>query len=70
MQLVAFLAMLLIFYAVVSCPEGDGQQGICKYKQELTLSGTLVMLSLIGVRYTQKSGRKKKNNLQSVSDDK
>ena len=60
MQVVGFIAMLVIFYAVVACPSTADPEGICRYKQELTLTGAMVMLSLIGVRYGQKSKKKRK----------
>ena len=60
MQVVGFVAMLVIFYAVVACPTTDNPEGICQYKQQLTLTGAMVMLSLIGIRYGQKNKKKRK----------
>ena len=60
MQIVGFVAMLVIFFSVVACPATDDPEGICVYKQELTLGGTMIMLAMIGVRYNQKSKNKKK----------
>jgi hypothetical protein len=61
MQLVSFIAMVVIFFAVVTCPSGDEvQDGICQYRDEMTLGGAGMMLALLGVRYGQKTDKKKK----------
>jgi hypothetical protein len=59
MQAVSFIAMIIIFYAVVACDAGS-TEGICSYRQELTVCGAGLMLALIGVRFSQKGKKKKK----------
>jgi hypothetical protein len=59
MQVVSFLAMVLIFYAVVACPSGGATEGICQYKSEMTLGGAGMMLALLGLRFGQKAKKKK-----------
>ncbi len=53
MQILSFVAMIIIFYSIVAC-NADSTEGICAYRQELTLSGAGIMLALIGLRYGQK----------------
>jgi hypothetical protein len=59
MQVLSFIGMLVIFYAIVACPS-DATEGICVYKQEMTLSGAGIMMALMGIRFTQKGNKKKK----------
>jgi hypothetical protein len=61
MQIVSFLAMILIFYAVVACPSSGSAEGICQYRSEMTMGGAGMMLALLGLRYGQKASKKKKN---------
>jgi hypothetical protein len=65
MQLVSFIAMAMIFYAVVACPSStQNPEGVCQYKSEITLFGAGSMLALIGLRYSSKKNKKKnKGNL-------
>jgi len=59
MQVMSFIAMILVFYAVVACPS-SATEGLCVYKQEMTLCGAGIMMALMGVRLSQKSSKKKK----------
>ena len=58
MQIISFLAMLVIFYSVVACEAGS-TEGICAYRQEMTMGGAGIMLALIGLRYGQKKAKGK-----------
>ena len=60
MQIVSFVAMLVIFYAVVAC-DSSNTEGICAFRQEMTMGGAGIMLALIGLRYGQKKAKGKEN---------
>lgn len=59
MQIVSFVGMIIIFYSIVAC-DANETEGICAYRQEMSLSGAGIMLALIGLRYGQKKGKNKK----------
>ena len=53
--------MLVIFYSVTACSsEESQQQGICMYKQEMSMVSTCIMISLIGLRYMKDKKKKKR----------
>ena len=58
--------MLLIFYSVTACSSND-TEGICGYRQEMTMAGTGIMLALIGMRYAKDKKNKKGPVKQGVN---
>ena len=63
MQIVSFISMFAIFYSVTACTGGN-EEGLCAYRQEMSMFGTMTMLSLIGLRYVK---GKKKNKEKKAS---
>ena len=59
MQVMSFLAMLVIFVAVVQCPE-DSSEGGCAYRNELMMVGAAIMMALMGMRVASRNKHKKK----------
>ena len=59
MQLVSFLAMFMVFYSVTAC-SADSQEGICKYRQQMSMAGTIAMLGLMGLRFVKDKQKNKK----------
>ena len=59
MQILSFVGMIIIFYSIVAC-NADDTEGLCAYRQEMSLGGAGIMLALIGLRYGQKKGKDKK----------
>ena len=60
MQLVSFIAMAIIFYSITVC-SGGNDEGICAYRQEMSMLGTATMLTLIGLRYVKDKKKNKAN---------
>lgn len=58
-QIISFLAMLLIFISVISCPN-DNQEGICIYKNEIILASAAIMMAIMGSRYMSRNKDKKR----------
>ena len=59
----SFIAMLVIFYFITSC-EADSQEGVCFYRNEVTMMAAGTMFALIGLRYMKdKKVNKKKGKL-------
>lgn len=60
MQLVSFIAMFMVFYSVTAC-SADSQEGICQYRQQMSMVGTMAMLGLMGLRFVKDKQKNKKN---------
>lgn len=58
-QIISFLAMLLIFISVISCPN-DNQEGICIYKNEIILASAAIMMAIMGSRFMSRNKDKKR----------
>lgn len=59
MQILSFLAMLVIFVAVVVCPSG-ASEGYCAYRDEMMVGGAGLMMALMGVKVVNRGKYKKK----------
>jgi len=69
MQLLSFIGMVIIFYAMVAC-NGEDPQGLCVYKQEMTIGGAGIMLALLGIRFANKNKNKKRMRPIASNNDK
>ena len=58
-QILSFLAMLLIFVAIISCPSG-AESGMCFYKDEMILGSAALMMALMGMKVVTRNKYKKK----------
>lgn len=59
MQIMSFVAMLIIFIAVIMCPE-DSCEGMCVYRNEMMMLGAAIMMGLMGMRVASRNQNKKK----------
>jgi hypothetical protein len=68
MQVLSFISMGLIFYTITVCSTDD-VDGVCAYRQEMSMVGTCIMLGMIGLRYVRDKtkNKKKPNHLQKVN---
>mgnify|MGYP006888956755 CR=1 FL=1 len=59
LQVLSFVAMLLIFVAVISCSK-DNTEGVCAYRDEMILGSAAVMMGLMGMKLVNRNKMKKK----------
>ena len=57
-QVVSFLAMLMIFVTIISC-SGDDKEGICYHRDTLLVIGAAIMMGLMGLRVATRAKNKK-----------
>ena len=59
LQVLSFVAMLLIFVAVISCSKNN-TEGVCAYRDEMILGSAAVMMGLMGMKLVNRNKMKKK----------
>lgn len=59
MQILSFLAMLMIFVAVIQCPD-ESTEGMCLYKNQMMMGGAAIMMGLMGMRVANRNKSKKR----------
>ena len=64
MQLISFLAMVLIFVSVVTCSPGD-TEGVCRYRDEAMIGGAGLMMALFGLKIAQRKKNKPNQKVKS-----
>lgn len=57
MQVISFIAMVMIFVSVVSCSSGE-TEGICQYRDQAMVGGAGLMMALFGLKIAQRKKKK------------
>lgn len=57
MQVISFIAMVMIFVSVVSCSSGE-TKGICQYRDQAMVGGAGLMMALFGLKIAQRKKKK------------
>ena len=57
MQLISFIAMVMIFVSVVTCSPED-TEGVCQYRDEAMVGGAGLMMALFGLKIAQRKKKK------------
>lgn len=57
MQIISFIAMVLIFVSVVSCSPDD-KEGVCQYRDQSMVGGAGLMMALFGLKIAQRKKKK------------
>lgn len=65
MQLISFIAMVLIFLSVVTCSPSD-TEGVCQYRDEAMVGGAGLMMALFGLKIAQRKKNKPNQKLKST----
>ena len=60
MQVISFIAMVMIFVSVVSCSSGE-TDGICQYRDQAMVGGAGLMMALFGLKIAQRKKKKPAN---------